>query len=140
MSKTHFITNYHFPDNGDIDFVTFCGLRRAKMKHFVDGSILADRINCKTCRKILSKIAKPIILLLLISSCSIADKLERSHNVLWLQTKALRVKATGDPVILESFSNPARTYEYKASGLHVGDTVLLNDSIRIKLKIKRIQY
>lgn len=83
---------------------------------------------------------KYILLIWLLSSCSIADKIENSHNVLWDRTKALKVKATGDLITLESFSNPARTYQYKASGLQVGDTVMLNDSIRIKLKIKRIKY
>jgi len=83
---------------------------------------------------------KPLILILiLLSSCAIADKLEETHDILWNNTKALRVKSVEKVVTLESFSNPARTYTSRTDTLQVGDTVILTDDIRITLKIKSVK-
>lgn len=80
---------------------------------------------------------KPLFLLLLLSAagCGVVDKIEEPHWALWEHTKALRVVSeSGRYVVLESFSNPARKYKYKAD-MSVGDTLILNDEIRAQLKI-----
>lgn len=78
---------------------------------------------------------KPLLLLFLLCSCAAIDRIEEPHWALWEHTKALHVVSESDRyVVLESFSNPARKYKYKAD-MSVGDTLILNDDIRAQLKI-----
>ena len=77
-----------------------------------------------------------LLLLLLLTSCAVVDRIEDPHWILWERTEALRVVSVNDDwVTLESFSNPARNYEYR-SHMQIGDTLILTDDIRAKLKWK----
>ena len=82
-------------------------------------------------------------LILLAASClpaRLADRIEESHWALYSHTKALKVTAVKDNfVLLESFSNPLRTYELRCDTLAVGDTLVLTDELRSKLKIKKVK-
>lgn len=116
---------------------------------FINASILATSVTCKRCMRFVNNqminqinpvvVIGLLVILLIINSCSVADKIEDSHYILWDYTKALKTVEVGEKyATLESFSNPRRTYKYKCNTLRVGDTVMLNDSIKPYLKIKKV--
>jgi len=77
---------------------------------------------------------KTLLLLLLLTGCAVADRIEESHNVLWDKTKALRVISAGGGVAtLESFSNPSRTYMLRCN-MQVGDTIIMTDDLKLRCK------
>ena len=79
---------------------------------------------------------KTLLLLLLLTSCAVVDRIEEPHWILWERTEALRVVSVNDDwVTMESFSNPIRKYMLKSS-MEIGDTLILTDDIRAKLKWK----
>jgi hypothetical protein len=84
---------------------------------------------------------KTLTLLILLSSCAAIERMETSYLILYNKTKALKVSSVNENyVMLESLSNPSRTYDYVdyQRKLNVNDTLILNDSIKSCLKINKI--
>lgn len=59
MKKIHYTKKYSFDERGEGDFVTPCGIRSVKHKHFINAIILETRVTCKKCNKAILKKEKP---------------------------------------------------------------------------------
>lgn len=51
MKKQHVILRYIFPEDGTIQFLTYCGIDSRNQEKAITGSIITERANCRECKK-----------------------------------------------------------------------------------------